>query len=64
MAFRDSVRVWRWERTVKLAEKVKRIAHKYDIQLNPVKPAILLPILDGASLEDDAELQTSGQHSL
>jgi hypothetical protein len=46
-----------WERTLKLVEKVKRIAHKYDIQLNPVKPAILLPILDGASLEDDAELQ-------
>jgi len=57
LAFRDSVRVWRWERTLKLAEKVKRIAHKYDIQLNPVKPAILLPILDGAFLEDDAELQ-------
>ena len=53
LSFGDSARVWRFERAVKLFEEVERIADAAHIDLRPVAPNLIFPILDAASLADD-----------
>src|SRR5262252_3374966 len=54
--WRDRVRAYRYEREVKLLEKVDRIATEHNLKLGPVPPKILFPLLEGASLEENEQL--------
>ncbi|MBZ5571521.1 MAG: DUF4393 domain-containing protein [Acidobacteriia bacterium] len=56
-SFADSARVWRLKRAIRLVEHVKVLVESAGIDVRPVAPRLLFPILDGASLEDDDELQ-------
>jgi hypothetical protein len=55
--WRDHVRVWRLQRAVRLAERVREILAPLGIAPRPVPLKILLPAIEHASLEDDDELQ-------
>lgn len=52
----DPIRVWRYERSLKLFEKVKNIAAQAGVRLSAVPLKTLLPILEHASVEDDDNL--------
>ncbi len=58
LSFADSARVWRFRRAVSLLEKVKKIAADAGFEPQAVKPHLLLPILEGASLQGDEDLHT------
>lgn len=57
LSLADSARVWRMRRFLRLFEKVKAMAEIAGIEVKPVAPRLLFPILDAASLEDDEDLQ-------
>jgi hypothetical protein len=57
LAWGDSLRLWRLKRTVRLLEDVRRITSDAGLQLKPVAPRLLFPILEGASLQDDEDLR-------
>jgi hypothetical protein len=52
----DPVRVFRFKRSVRLLEKVRRIADDAGFEPRAVPLKTLLPILENASLEEDEEL--------
>jgi abortive infection alpha-like protein len=52
----ESVRVWRLKRTVRLLEEVRQIAVDAGLDLKPVAPRLLFPLLEAASLEDNKDL--------
>jgi len=52
----DPVRVFRFKRSVRLLEKVKRIAEEAGFEPRAVPLKTLLPILENASLEEDEDL--------
>jgi Abortive infection alpha len=52
----DSARVWRLKRIVRLLEEVRRVFSDAGLDLNPVAPRLLFPLLEAASLEDDKDL--------
>ena len=54
----DKVRAYRVQNQLKLFRKVRATAVAEGIQLGPVAPRVLFPILEGASIEDDEDLQT------
>ena len=54
--WKDQVRIYRYERQVKLLEKVEKIAKDGNLTLGPVPPKILFPLLEGASFEEDETL--------
>lgn len=54
--WRDQVRVYRYERQVRLLEKVEKIANEAGFTPQAVPPKILFPLLEGASFEDDENL--------
>ncbi|HEY4359679.1 MAG TPA: Abi-alpha family protein [Bryobacteraceae bacterium] len=54
--WRDQVRVYRYERQVKLLEKVEKIAKDAGFEPQSVPPKILFPLLEGASVEDNESL--------
>lgn len=54
--WRDQVRVYRYERQVKLLEKVERMAHEAGFTPQAVPPKVLFPLLEGASFEEDESL--------
>ena len=56
LAWGDSLRFWRLKRTVRLLEDVKRVTSDAGLQLKPVAPRLLFPILEAASLQDDEDL--------
>jgi hypothetical protein len=56
LAWGDSFRVWRLKRVVRLLEEVEHLAADNGVQLKPVAPRLLFPILEAASLQDDEEL--------
>lgn len=58
LTFRDSVHVYRAKRAYRLAEKFQEFCEKHNVKPVPVSLKILLPILDGASVEDDENLHT------
>jgi hypothetical protein len=56
--WRDRVRMYRYERQVKLLEKVERMAQEAGYTPQAVPPKILFPLLEGASFEDNEDLHT------
>src|SRR5664279_4350830 len=54
--WRDKVRVYRYERQMKLLEKVEGIAKEAGFTPKAVPPKILFPLLEGASFEDDGNI--------
>ena len=58
LSFGDSARVWRFKRAIRLFEEVKKMAEAAHIEVKPVAPNLIFPILDAASLADD-DLQKS-----
>ena len=56
LAWGDSLRFWRLKRTIHLLEDVRQFASEAGLQLKPVAPRILFPLLEAASLQDDVDL--------
>jgi hypothetical protein len=56
LSWGDSFRVWRLKRVVRLLEEVRRVASDAGLDLKPVAPRLLFPILETASLQDDEDL--------
>jgi len=56
--WRDQVRVYRYERQLKLLEKAEQMATEAGFAPQPVPPKILFPLLEGASFEDNEDLHT------
>lgn len=56
LAWGDSLRLWRLKRIVRLLEDVRQITSDAGLQLKPVAPRILFPLLESASLQDDEDL--------
>ena len=54
----DTARVYRFKRAVKLFEEVKKIAEEAGFEPQAVRPKLLLPVLDHASIEDDDDMGT------
>jgi Abortive infection alpha len=54
--WRDQVRMYRYQRQVKLLDKFNRIVDEAGFTPQPVPPKILFPLLEGASFEDDENL--------
>lgn len=52
----DPIRVWRYQRSLKLFEKVARLSAAKEIKLKPVPLKTFLPILEYASVEEDEDL--------
>lgn len=58
LSFADSARVWRFERAIRLFKRVKKMAAAAQIDVNPVAPNLIFPIIEAASLAND-DLQES-----
>ena len=52
----DSFRVWRLKRVVRLLEEVRQVVSDAGLDLKPVSPRLLFPILEAAPLQDDEDL--------
>jgi hypothetical protein len=52
----DPIRVWRYQRSLKLFEKVARLSAARGIELKAVPLKTILPILEYASVEEDEDL--------
>ncbi|MBR3248742.1 DUF2806 domain-containing protein [Candidatus Saccharibacteria bacterium] len=48
---------WRWNNLVRTAEKFKKKCEEHKLDAESVAPKFLVPFLEGASLEDDGDLQ-------
>ncbi|MBL0308946.1 MAG: DUF4393 domain-containing protein [Bacteroidetes bacterium] len=57
LLFADNVKLWRLKNQIRNLEKVKKIVDEEGIKLRQVNLKILVPYLDGVSLEDDEILQ-------
>lgn len=55
---RDRVKLYRYERQIRLLEKFDRMAQEVGFTPEAVPPKILFPLLEGASFEDDEDLHT------
>jgi len=55
---RTEIRAYRYGRTLKLLEKVERMAQEAGFTPQAVSPKILFPLLEGASFEEDEDLHT------
>lgn len=58
LSWGDSLRVWRLKRAVRLFGDVRRTASKANLDLKPVAPRLLFPILDAATLNENEDLHT------
>lgn len=52
----DQVRYWRWSNLMRLAEKAKAKIDAKSIEPTALPPAFLVPLLEAASMVDEAEL--------
>lgn len=59
LLLQDRIHVFRAKRAFLLVEKFKRVCEQRGIRPQQIRPNILLPILDAASIEDDEELHTA-----
>ena len=59
LTIRDSVRVWRAKRQLKLLQKVEHMLDEARISPRAVSLKVLLPLMDYASVEDDEDLHTA-----
>ena len=53
----DRVRLWRFNNQLAILEQAGEYARKRGIKINPVRLKVLLPLLDGASLEEEKTIQ-------
>jgi Abortive infection alpha len=53
----DKFRVYRTKNWIKTVEKTERLLREADLPANAVPPRLLLPIIDGCSIEDNDSLQ-------
>jgi hypothetical protein len=56
LSLADSARVWRLRRAIRLLEQVKAMVTAAGIEVQPVAPRLVFPIIEAASLEDDDDL--------
>lgn len=57
LLFSDNVKLWRLKNQIRNLEKVKNIVEKEKIDIRQISLKILLPYLEGVSMEDDEDLQ-------
>lgn len=53
---RDSLRAWRFKNAIRLFHDVQQFASESHLELKPVAPRLLFPILDAATLNENEEL--------
>lgn len=53
----DNIRLWRFKNQIRILEKSKKIVEKKNINIQQIPLKILVPLLDGASLEEDDDLR-------
>ncbi len=53
----DNVKIWRLNNQIRNLEKVKKIVEEHHIDIKQVNVKVLLPYLEGVSLEEDETLQ-------
>lgn len=53
----DNVKIWRLNNQIRNLEKVKKIVEEQQIDIKQVNVKVLLPYLEGVSLEEDETLQ-------
>lgn len=53
----DRVKLWRLKNQIRNLERVKQICHKEGIPVQKVNMKVLVPYLEGVSLEEDEDLQ-------
>jgi hypothetical protein len=52
----DAARAWRIRNAIRLFERVQAFAREHGFTFRPIRPRLLFPILESASLEDDQDL--------
>jgi hypothetical protein len=57
LTLRDSVRVYRFRRQLRLFKRVQEMLADANVKPQPVEPRVLLPVADYASVESNDELQ-------
>jgi hypothetical protein len=57
LLFSDNVKLWRLKNQIRNLEKVKKIVDEQKIDIKQVNLKVLIPYLEGVSLEDDETLQ-------
>jgi len=57
LLFSDNVKLWRLKNQIRNLEKVKKIVDEEKINIKQVNLKILIPYMEGVSLEDDDRLQ-------
>ena len=57
LLFSDNVKLWRLKNQIRNLEKVKKIVDEEKIDIKQVNLKVLIPYLEGVSLEDDETLQ-------
>lgn len=53
----DRVRLWRWKNQIQILQQAHEIAAQNRLDVKPIALKALVPLLDGASLEEDASIQ-------
>jgi len=56
LAFQDKARLYRYKNLIKILEKAKKFAEKSESEIKEIPLRTLMPIIEGASLEDDENL--------
>jgi hypothetical protein len=56
LLLQDNVRIWRFKRQIEMLGKAKKIIEGKNIPIKKISLKVLVPLLDGASLEEDEEL--------
>lgn len=57
LLFADKVKIWRLKNQIRNLEKVRAIVDKENLDLKQINLKVLVPYLDGVSLEEDEKLQ-------
>ncbi|MFN8231157.1 MAG: Abi-alpha family protein [Bacteroidia bacterium] len=57
LLFADKVKIWRLKNQIRNLEKVRAIVEKENLDLKQINLKVLVPYLDGVSLEEDEQLQ-------
>lgn len=57
LLFSDNVKLWRLKNQIRNLEKVKKIVDEEKIDIKQVNLKVLIPYLEGVSIEDDETLQ-------
>jgi hypothetical protein len=58
LGWRDSMKVWRLKRQIRLLHEVKRLIDQSGKDIKPLATRLFFPVFDAASIEDDDDMQT------